>query len=254
MKVVLLAGGYGTRLSELTDHIPKPMVEIGNIPILIHIMNHYSSYGHNEFIIACGYKSEYIKKYFNELGYAKNDFEIDYSTGSVNILSKNVPDWKVTLVDTGLDTMTGGRIKKLSKYIDGEDFLLTYGDGLSDIDINESIKTYKECNKKLLMTVVRPPARFGEVIISGTSVEKFEEKPQLNHGWINGGFFVCSNSILNYIKKDSEMFEREPLSKLCSENELCGYIHEGFWQCMDSKKDLDKLNNIWASGKIPWKI
>lgn len=253
MKVLLLAGGYGTRLSELTHMIPKPMVEVGSIPVLIHIMKHYSSYGHNEFIIACGYKADYIKKYFHDLSLTKSDFSIDMKNGNVEILSQNSNDWKVTLIDTGLDTMTGGRIKRLEKYLDGEDFLLTYGDGLSDVDINASIKSYSENGKKLLMTVVRPPARFGEVILEGSSVVNFEEKPQLNHGWINGGYFVCSNKILGYIDSDSEMFEREPMNKLCKENEINAFIHEGFWQCMDSKKDLEKLSEIWNSGNIPWK-
>ncbi len=253
MKVVLLAGGFGTRLSELTGNIPKPMVPVGDKPIIMHIMNLYAKNGFNEFIIAAGYKADYLKQFFANYSLVNSDYSIDLSTGDIKIHKAPSLDWKVTIIDTGLETMTGGRIKRLKDYIGDDRFLLTYGDGVSDVDINSVIDHHDKQGKLLTMTAVRPSARFGELIIEDGKVTKFEEKPQLHDGWINGGFFVCENAVLDYITGDHEMFEREPMDKLCRDKEIAAFQHEGYWQCMDSKRDHDKLNDMWESGQAPWK-
>ena len=253
MKVVILAGGFGTRLSELTGTTPKPMAQIGDIPIIVHIMNSYATHGHKDFIIALGYKSDIIKNYFANLSLTKSDYSINIGSGEIKIHKKSNMDWNVTLVDTGLNTMTGGRIKRLKNYIGKNDFLLTYGDGVSDVDISSTIKLHKESSKILTMTVVRPIARFGEIEIEKDIVKSFEEKPQLHQGWINGGFFVCNPRILNFIDGDNDMFEREPLQKIIKVGGLGAYKHYGFWHCMDSKRDHEKLNKIWDQGNAPWK-
>lgn len=252
MKVVILAGGFGTRLSELTGSIPKPMAQIGPDPIIVHIMEHYARYGHKEFIIACGYKAEVIKDYFSKIHILRSDFSVKLGTGDLKVHKNHPRDWSVTLVDTGLDTMTGGRIKRLEQFITNEPFLLTYGDGLSDVDINESIATHNKGSAIVSMTAVRPAARFGELVFSGNKVEKFEEKPQLDQGWINGGFFVCEPELLDYIDGDHEMLEREPMQRLMKQGGIGVFPHDGFWHCMDSKRDFDKLNSLWAEGKAPW--
>ena len=252
MKVVILAGGFGTRLSELTGVIPKPMALIGNDPIIIHIMKYYASHGHKDFIIALGYKAEVIKNYFANFPLTKSDYSINLSSREIKIHKKANLDWNVTLVDTGQNTMTGGRIKRLKSYIGENDFLLTYGDGVSDVDITSTIKIHEESSKLLTMTVVRPVARFGEIEIEGDVVKSFKEKPQLHQGWINGGFFVCKPNILDFIDGDKEMFEREPLQRIIRANGLGAYKHHGFWHCMDSKRDHEKLNEIWFKGKAPW--
>lgn len=252
MKVVLLAGGYGTRLSELTGEVPKPMVHVGEMPIIMHIMTMYSKFGFNDFIIAAGYKADYVKQFFSNLSLAKSDYTIDLSTGDIEVHKYSPLNWKITIVDTGLNTMTGGRIKKVEDYIGKDRFLLTYGDGISDVNINSVIEHHDKLGKLLTLTAVRPPARFGELIIEDGEVTKFEEKPQLHDGWINGGFFVCEIDVLNYITGDHEMFEREPMEKLGAANEIAAFQHEGYWQCMDSKRDYDKLNEIWNSGSAPW--
>lgn len=254
MKVVLLAGGFGTRLSELTNEIPKPMVPVGDRPIIMHIMNLYSSYGFNEFIIAAGYKSNYIKSFFSNLSITQSDFTIDLFTGDIKVHKFSSLNWKVTIVDTGLNTMTGGRLKRLKDYLNEETFMMTYGDGLSDINLKESLRHHIKESRLLTMTAVRPPARFGELIIDNSKVTKFEEKPQLHDGWINGGFFICETKVLDYIGGDDEMFEREPMDKLCKIEQITAFKHEGFWQCMDSKKDYDKLNDLWNGGSAPWCI
>lgn len=253
MKVIILAGGYGTRLSELTGTIPKPMVEIGHIPILVHIMSIYAKHGHTDFIVALGYKAEFIRDYFANLSHMKSDYTVNLKSGLMTVHKPPEFDWNVTLVDTGLDTMTGGRIKRLKDYIGEDNFLLTYGDGVSDVDISASIDFHKKCGKLATMTAVRPVARFGELDIKDESVISFKEKPQLHQGWINGGFFVCRPEILNYIEGDHEMFEREPLARIIEKNGLAAYKHEGFWQCMDSKRDHERLNEMWDSGNSPWK-
>ena len=252
MKVVILAGGYGTRLSELTGSVPKPMVEIGNDPILIHIMKYYASFGHKDFILALGYKADVIKNYFAKLSLMKSDYTVNLKSGIMKVHNQPSLDWNVTLVDTGQDTMTGGRIKRLKEYINNDDFLLTYGDGVSDVDIPATIKLHRESTKLVTMTVVRPVSRFGELEIKGNIVQSFEEKPQLHQGWINGGFLVCDSRVLNHINGDYEMFEREPMQRIIKNSGITAYKHEGFWQCMDSKRDYEKLNKIWAEGKAPW--
>ena len=252
MKVVLLAGGFGTRISEFTESIPKPMIEIGGKPILIHIIEHYMTHGFNEFVIALGYKQEYIKNYFANFRLLRNDYCIDFSTNSINLLNQDSVNLKITLVDTGLNTMTGGRLKRLAPIVGKETFMLTYGDGLCDIDINNLVDFHKKHNRMITMTAVRPIARFGELKFDGNRVIQFEEKPQLHDGWINGGYFVISPEFINLIESDQTMFEREPLSLAATNNELMAFKYEGFWQCMDSKKDYDYLQGLCKNGNAPW--
>ncbi|CAN2170231.1 GCD1 Nucleoside-diphosphate-sugar pyrophosphorylase involved in lipopolysaccharide biosynthesis/translation initiation factor 2B, gamma/epsilon subunits (eIF-2Bgamma/eIF-2Bepsilon) [Candidatus Nanopelagicaceae bacterium] len=251
MKVVLLAGGFGTRLAEFTDVIPKPMVEIGGKPIIWHIMKRYAHFNHKDFFVALGYKSETVKDYFLNYRNLNSDLSIDLSTGRVESLREESIDWNVTLVDTGRDTMTGGRLKRLQKYLAGERFMLTYGDGLSDIDINSLIDFHESHGKMVTMTAVRPTARFGELELDGDKVESFIEKPQLHGGWINGGFFVIEPEFLDLISDDSIMLERQPLELASTRGELMAYRHEGFWQCMDTKRDHDLLQSLLLNG-APW--
>ena len=231
MKVIILAGGFGTRLDEVTDSIPKPMVMIGSKPIIVHIMEIYASYGHTDFYLALGYKAEIIRKYFED-----NKF-----------------NWNITMVDTGLKTMTGGRSKIMSKYIGNETCFLTYGDGLSNIDINQLLSFHKENQKLATVSAVHPSARFGELDLNGNKVISFKEKPQLQKGWINGGFFVLEPKFFDYIDDDQTMLEREPLEKASQESQLFAYKHKGFWQCMDTRRDHQFLENLWMKGKPPWK-
>ena len=251
MKVVLLAGGFGTRLAEFTDVIPKPMVEIGGKPIIWHIMKRYAHFNHKDFFVALGYKSETVKDYFLNYRNLNSDLSIDLSTGRVESLREESIDWNVTLVDTGRETMTGGRLKRLQKYLAGERFMLTYGDGLSDIDINSLIDFHESHGKMVTMTAVRPTARFGELELDGDKVESFIEKPQLHGGWINGGFFVIEPEFLDLISDDSIMLERQPLELASTRGELMAYRHEGFWQCMDTKRDHDLLQSLLLNG-APW--
>jgi len=254
LKVVLLAGGFGTRLAEYTDLILKPMVKIGNKPILWHIMKIYSYFGFNDFIIALGYKSEIIKSYF--LDYINNsaDISVDLSNGEIKTLKKTNLNWKVTLVDTGLNSMTGGRIKRLEEYIGNESFLCTYGDGVSDININELVKFHKSNSKIATISTVRPSARFGELIVDGEEVKSFKEKPRTQQGWINGGFFVFNPEIFKYLKDDKTVLEEYPLEKLASENQLSAFKHEGFWQCMDNVRDRNFLQDLWDRDMANWKL
>lgn len=253
MEVVILAGGLGTRLSEYTDKIPKPMVPIGGKPILWHIMQRYAEFGHKEFIIALGYKGELIKDYFLRFAQLNSDFTIDLEKGRVELINSSNTDWKVTLVDTGEKTATGGRLKRLKDYIRGSTFMMTYGDGVSDIDIGELIRFHEECGRLATVTAVRPPTRFGELAITETRVTRFEEKPQMEDGWISGGYFVLGKRALELIGDEDEMFERNALEKLAEINELNAYKHHGFWQCMDTKRDLNTLEEIWGSEKkTPW--
>ena len=254
MKVVILAGGFGTRLSEHTDKIPKPMVPIGGKPILWHIMNYYASFGHKEFYIALGYKAEYVKRYFLDFSSTNSDFTLDLSNGKIKVHSKNGLDWKVTLVDTGENSMTGGRVKRMKKFIGDETFMLTYGDGLADINLHSLYEFHKLNNKKVTVTAVHPVARFGELELKGDSVKSFQEKPQLTQGWINGGYFVCEGDFFNYIDNDLTILEQEPLETLAHENQLMAYKHKGFWQCMDTKRDKDYLEELWLDQNAPWKI
>tara|TARA_Y100000590_G_scaffold467595_1_gene647027 strand:+ start:2068 stop:2832 length:765 start_codon:yes stop_codon:yes gene_type:complete len=253
MKVIILAGGYGTRLSEYTENIPKPMVKVGGKPIIWHIMQHYANYGYNDFYIALGYKAEKVKEYFLSFNALNADFSIDLNNGNILTHEKNNLDWKINLIDTGQDSMTGGRVKRMEPFIGNEPFMLTYGDGLSDIDLNELVKFHKKNGKMVTVTAVHPVARFGELNLNGNSVVSFKEKPQLDEGWINGGFFVCQPEFFSYIKNDNTILEREPLEKIANNNELVAFRHNGFWQCMDSKRDRDLLENLWKKDKAPWK-
>jgi len=252
MKVVILAGGFGSRLSEYTDKIPKPMVTIGGRPILWHIMSTYASFGYNDFYLALGYKAELIKDYFLNYRSLNADFTVDLSNGAVESLQTDETDWRVTLVDTGLETMTGGRIKRLKKFVGNEPFMLTYGDGVANIDIDALLKFHKSHGKIVTLTGVRPSARFGDLEFDGNQVVSFEEKPQLHEGWINGGFFVCQPELLEYIDNDNQMLEREPLERIVNDGELMAYKHEGFWHCMDTRRDHELLESLWESGAPPW--
>lgn len=257
MKVVLLAGGYGTRISEETDIKPKPMVEVGGKPILWHIMKIYSKYGFNDFIILLGYKGYYIKEYFANYFLHQSDITIDMQTNKMEVHNNTSEPWKVTLVDTGLDTMTGGRIKRAQKYIGDETFLLTYGDGVSDIDIGKSVEFHKMHKKALTMTAVQPEARFGNLDIDDEdmNVKKFMEKPKSEAGWINGGFFVCEAKIFDYLTEDEScIFEQLPLQSLALDGEISALKHNGFWQPMDTLRDNQKLNKLWRENKAPWKV
>jgi len=255
MKVIILAGGFGTRLSEYTDAIPKPMVKIAEHPVLWHIMKTYAFFKHEDFYIACGYKADHIKNYFLNYSALQQDFTVDFSDGSVSTHGfHKSEDWKVTLVDTGLETMTGGRVKRMRDYIGTDQtFLLTYGDGLSDINIDNLIDFHNSHKKMVTVSAVRPTARFGELNIKDNIVKSFQEKPQLNQGWINGGFFVINTEFIDLIENDSSMLEREPLEKVASMGELMAFKHDGFWQCMDTKRDHQLLEKLWNENKAPWK-
>ena len=254
MKAVILAGGFGTRISEMTQNIPKPMIEVGGKPILWHIMNIFSEYGINEFIIALGYKSEVIKEYFLNFYPINNDLSLDLSTGEVTIHPGALPNWKIHLVDTGLNTLTGGRIKRLKDWIGNETFMLTYGDGVADVNIHDLIAFHKKNNKLATVTAVHPPARFGALKIESAHVTQFMEKQQSGEGWINGGFFVLEPEVLNYIEGDLTSWEKEPLEILAAQNELVSYLHNGFWQPMDTLREHKLLENLWESSQAPWKV
>lgn len=257
MKVVILAGGKGTRISEESHSKPKPMIEIGDMPILWHIMKTYSYYGYNDFIICCGYKGYIIKEYFADYYLHMSDVTFDFKQeNSMQIHNNAAEPWKVTLVDTGLDTMTGGRIRRIQKYIpDGEPFLMTYGDGVSDVDISKTVEFHREKNAIATMTVVQPDGRYGAVDINGTNgqVKEFVEKPVGDGGWVNGGFFVLDYKIFDYIDSDAIVFEREPLEKIAADFGLFAYKHSGYWQSMDSMRDRSLLEEIWRKGNAPWK-
>ena len=252
MKTILLAGGFGTRLSEETSLRPKPMVEIGGQPILMHIMSMYAKYGAKDFLVAGGYKADFIKNYFANLPMKLNDFKIDLSSGDISILGSHVPDWTVSVVDTGLHTMTGGRIKRLKEQVGNETFMCTYGDGVSDIDISALIKFHKSHGKLATVTAVRPPARFGSLIMDGDTVTEFEEKNPLKEGWINGGFFVLEPGVFDYIDNDTQPFEREPLTRIAEDGELMAYKHPGFWQPMDTLREKNMLEKMANDGTAPW--
>ena len=251
MKVVILAGGFGTRLSEYTDDVPKPMVPVGGKPMLWHIMDRYARYGFTDFGIALGYKADVIKTFFSN--YNKENSDVTINLNSMDSKTKNVPhfDWTVTLVDTGLMTMTGGRIKRMKNYVGGETFMLTYGDGISNIDIDKLKDFHKSHGKFVTMTAVHPPARFGELELTGDRVLSFKEKPQLRSGWINGGYFVIEPKFFELIAGDETMLEREPIEKAVIMGEVMAYRHEGFWQCMDTKRDHELLESLWTQG-APW--
>ena len=254
MKVIILAGGFGTRLSEYTETIPKPMVPVGGKPILWHIMQRYAFYGHKDFYVALGYKAEIIKEYFLQFNSINSDFSIDLSSGKMKIHNTNGLDWKVTLVDTGQDSMTGGRVKMMQPFIGEEPFMLTYGDGVADINIDALVKSHENHGKMVTVTAVHPVARFGELSIDDDYVKSFKEKPQVTRGWINGGFFVCQPKFLDFIEGDHTVLEAEPLEQAAAAGELIAYKHKGFWQCMDTRRDKDLLEELWQSGKAPWQV
>ena len=242
MKVVILAGGLGTRLSEETHSKPKPMVKIGKVPIVVHIMSHYLRYGFSDFILATGYKSIVFKKYFKNFRKSSKSFNF-------KIKKKNC---KVNLVDTGLSTLTGGRLKKIGKYLDNNDFMFTYGDGISSVNLKNLLKFHKKNKKLITVTAVRPPARFGEIVLDKNKVTSFKEKPQVTNGWINGGFFVANKNFLKLIKGDKDILEKKPLEKACRKKQLLAFKHYGFWKCMDVKRDRDELQNIYKRNKFKW--
>ena len=254
MKVIILAGGFGTRLSEYTETIPQPMVKIGGKPILWHIMNRYAYYGHNDFYIALGYKADAIKEYFLTYKSINSDFKVDLSTGDIETYNSKKINWKVTMIDTGNNSMTGGRVKRIQSYIGNEPFMLTYGDGIADVDIDKQLKFHKDHGKMVTVTAVHPVARFGELELNQNKVISFKEKPQVNKGWINGGFFICQPEFFKHIKDDNTILEKEPLEKTAQLNQLMAYKHDSFWQCMDTKRDKDLLEELWNSDSCPWKI
>jgi glucose-1-phosphate cytidylyltransferase len=251
MKVVILAGGRGTRLSEETQSIPKPMVSIGGRPIIWHIMRHYAAFGFDDFVIALGYKGYVIKEYFANYQTHQNDLQINLGSGEVQVLSSHAEDWKVTLVDTGAETMTGGRVARLSSLLT-DTFLLTYGDGLSDVPIDEVVKFHRERGATATVTAVHPPPRFGALEIKDGMVPRFREKPADSHDRINGGFFVIEPAALSLLSGDDCVLETGPLETLAARSELAAYEHDGFWMPMDTLRDRDELNRIWDSGSAPW--
>ena len=255
MKVLILAGGYGTRISEETTIKPKPMVEIGGKPILWHIMKSYSHYGFNEFVILLGYKGYIIKEYFANYFLHQSDVTFNLKDNNMEIHNNSSEPWKVTLIDTGIDTMTGGRIKRAEKYLEGEPFFLTYGDGVADVNIKELVSFHKQHKGKITMTSVQPEGRFGSLNIGESNkVISFMEKPKGDGSWINGGFFVCDNDVLNYINGDSIIFEREPLETLANEGNLYTLKHTGFWKCMDTMRDKEQLNDMWNTNNAKWNV
>ncbi|MDB2676335.1 glucose-1-phosphate cytidylyltransferase [Amylibacter sp.] len=253
MKVIILAGGFGTRMGDSTSIIPKPMVSIGGKPIIWHVMKTYAHFGHNNFYVALGYKAEVIKKYFLNYREVNADFTVDLSSGQITPHQLDPVNWKVTLVDTGADSMTGGRVKRMQSFIGNETCMLTYGDGVADVDLDSLLSFHRSHGKMITITAVRPPARFGEIETDGSLVTSFKEKPQMHDGWINGGYFVVEPEFFNLISGDSTLLEKEPLEQAVEAGELMAYHHDGFWHCMDTKRDLDLLEGIWAEG-APWKV
>jgi glucose-1-phosphate cytidylyltransferase len=255
MHVVILAGGKGTRLAEETSTRPKPMVEIGGKPMLWHIMQMYAHYGFKDFVVACGYKGEMIKEYFHNFVVRNSDYVINLRDGSRRTVAHSGIDWEVGLLDTGLETMTGGRIARLRSVLGRERFMVTYGDGLGDIDLGKLLEFHCAHGKPATVTAVRPPARFGELVLNGIDeVLEFSEKPQTQAGWINGGFFVFEPEIFDYLGGDETVLEREPLERLAAARQLVAYRHSGFWQPMDTLRDKQLLETLWAEGRAPWKV
>jgi glucose-1-phosphate cytidylyltransferase len=253
MKVAILAGGVGSRLAEETEIRPKPMVEIGGRPILWHILMHYSHFGFNEFVIALGYKGECIKKYFIDHCALSGNLTVKTRSGDVLRHGNGQPDWTVDLIETGIATLTGGRIKRLAPYLGNQTFMLTWGDGVSNVDLHELLKFHRSHGKLATVTVVRPPARFGHMVFQGNRVAEFSEKPQTSEGWINGAFFVLEPGVLDYIEGDMTQWEREPMEKLARDGQLMAYRHTSFWQCMDTLRDKRLLEELWETGNARWK-
>jgi glucose-1-phosphate cytidylyltransferase len=257
MKVALLAGGLGTRLAEETEVRPKPMVEIGGKPILWHIMKHYSAHGFNDFVVALGYRGEYIKRYMVDYSSLSGSLTVDFREGRVVThegTNGGAENWTVDLVDTGLDTQTGGRMQRMTPYLHGGTFMMTYGDGVSNVDIKALLAFHKSHGRLATVTAVRPPARFGRLDIEGDRVVKFEEKPQLEAGWINGGFFVLEPQVLQYVDGDDCVFEKEPMERLAEEGQLMAYLHEAFWLGVDTLRDKRLLESMWKAGQAPWRV
>ena len=252
MKVVILAGGLGTRLAEETTLRPKPMVEIGGRPLLWHVMNIYAGHGFKDFLVACGYKGECIKEYFHSYVTRSNDYFIDLQNGSCDVVSRNGIDWRVGMIDTGLNTMTGGRLLRLKEWLQNETFMVTYGDGVGNIDINSLLEFHRSNGRLATVTAVRPPARFGALQLNGDAVCKFSEKSQADEGWINGGFFVFEPEVLDYLSDDETVLEREALENLAADGELVAYRHYGFWQPMDTLREKQQLEDLWQRGNAPW--
>lgn len=254
MKVAILAGGVGSRLAEETEIKPKPMVEIGGKPILWHIMMHYAYYGFKDFVIALGYKGEQIKKYMVDYAALNGNLRVNFRTGKVDMHSGVRPDWSVELVDTGITTLTGGRIKRLQPYLGNETFMLTWGDGVSDVNLRELLAFHRSHGKLATLTAVRPPARFGHLTFDGNRVASFEEKPQTAEGWINGAYFVLEPGVFDYIDGDDTQWEKEPMERLARDGQLMAYKHSSFWQCMDTLRDKKLLEALWERGNAPWKV
>lgn len=253
MKAVILAGGLGTRISEESITKPKPMIEIGGRPIIWHIMKMYSAHGINEFVICCGYKGYVIKEYFANYFLHMSDVTIDMTNNSIEVHHKKAEPWKVTLVDTGENTQTGGRLKRVADYID-DDFCMTYGDGVGSVDISKLVKFHKGHGRLATMTAVQPPGRFGALELEGTQINSFLEKPQGDGGWINGGFFVLNPKVLSLIDGDETLWEKQPLEGLAKQGQLQSFFHSGFWQPMDTLRDKNHLEELWSTGKAPWKF
>ncbi|MEP6573671.1 MAG: glucose-1-phosphate cytidylyltransferase [Gemmatimonadota bacterium] len=254
MRVVILAGGRGTRLAEETGTRPKPMVEIGGKPIVWHLMSVYAAHGHKDFLLACGYKGELIKEYFHNYAIHNSDYIVDLKSGKLEMVNPSRLDWRIGVIDTGLDTMTGGRVLKLKELIGNETFMCTYGDGLGNVDITALLAFHRAHGKLATVTAVRPPARFGDLGLDGDNVRSFAEKPQTTQGWINGGFFVFEPALFDYIGGDDTSLEREPLERLAADGQLQAYRHPGFWQPMDTLREKELLESLWNSGQAPWKV
>jgi glucose-1-phosphate cytidylyltransferase len=254
MKVIILAGGLGSRLSEETVSRPKPMVEIGGKPILWHIMSIFAAQGFRDFVIACGYKGEVIKEYFRNFYFHNTDLVVNLRDGSTSTLNSQSPDWRITMVDTGLETMTGGRLLRLAPTLGQSTFMATYGDGVGNVDLRALLAFHRAHGKLATVTAVRPPARFGGIVFEGDQVRDFIEKPQTTEGWINGGFFVFEPGVLDYLEDDATVLERAPLERLARDGQLMAWRHDGFWQPMDTLREKQLLENLWASGEAPWKV
>ena len=253
MKVAILAGGLGTRLSEETTRRPKPMVEIGGKPMLWHIMSIYAAYGFKEFVVALGYKGDMIKDYFINYHYRAKSLTVNLANGEVRTHNGSSEDWTVHLLDTGVETQTGGRVKQVAEFIGNESFMLTYGDGVSNVNIGELVKFHQEHGKLVTLTAVRPPARFGQMAFDGNRVVHFIEKPQIGEGWINGGFFILEPGVVEYIEDNQSIWERSPLEKIAAAGHLMAYKHHNFWHCMDTLRDVQLLDSLWMEGSAPWK-
>lgn len=253
MKVLILAGGRGSRLSEETTVKPKPMAEIGGKPMLWHIMRHYAHFGFHEFLVALGYKGDEVKRYFLDYRALSSSVTVQLKEGRVQIDNGDVEDWTIHLVDTGLNVATGGRIKRLAAWLGREPFMMTYGDGVANVDLAELLAFHRAQGRLATVTAVRPPARFGGLTFRDGTVQDFVEKPQIGEGWINGGFFVLEPRVLDYIDGDESIFEREPLERLARDGQLSAFRHEGFWQCMDTRRDIEFLESLWQAG-APWKV